>query len=41
MLARGFRGEVYVLDDFRVRALDWVMLGLLGAIAVAAFYYGR
>jgi cobalt/nickel transport system permease protein len=41
MLARGFRGEVYVLDDFRTAALDWIMLFLLAALAGCAFYWGR
>jgi len=41
MLARGFRGEVYMLDDFHTAPLDWMMLSLFAAIAAAAFYYGR
>lgn len=41
MLARGYTGEVYMLDDFHTAALDWLMLAALGAIAAAAFYYGR
>jgi cobalt ECF transporter T component CbiQ len=41
MLARGFRGEVAVLDDFHTAALDWIMLVLLAALAAGAFYYGR
>lgn len=41
MLSRGFRGEVYMLDDFRTAALDWIMLGLFAALAAAAFYWGR
>ena len=41
MLARGFRGEVAMLDDFHTAALDWIMLGLFAALAAAAFYYGR
>jgi cobalt/nickel transport system permease protein len=41
MLARGFRGEVYVLDDFKTAALDWVMLGVFVALASGAFYWGR
>jgi cobalt/nickel transport system permease protein len=41
MLARGFRGELYLLDDFHTVALDWLMLGLFTAAAIAAFYYGR
>jgi cobalt ECF transporter T component CbiQ len=41
MLSRGFRGEVYMLDDFRIAALDWIMLGLFSALAAGAFYWGR
>ena len=41
MLARGFRGEVYMLDDFRTAALDWIMLGLFAALAGGAIYFGR
>ncbi len=41
MLARGFEGEVYLLDDFRTRALDWIMLGFFAALAAAAIYYGK
>jgi cobalt ECF transporter T component CbiQ len=41
MLARGFRGEVAMLDDFHTAALDWIMLGLIAALAGGALYYGR
>ena len=41
MLSRGFRGEVYMLDDFRTAARDWIMLGLFAALAAGAFYWGR
>jgi cobalt ECF transporter T component CbiQ len=41
MLSRGFRGEVYMLDDFRTVALDWIMLCLFAALAAGAFYWGR
>ncbi len=41
MLARGFEGEVYLLDDFRTRALDWIMLSVFAALAAAAIYYGK
>jgi len=41
MLARGFRGEVYMLDDFHTATRDWIMLGLFAALAGGAFYYGR
>ncbi len=41
MLSRGFRGEVYLLDDFRTSALDWIMLVLFVVLACGAFYCGR
>ena len=41
MLARGFRGEVYMLDDFRTAAIDWIMLFVFAALAAGAFFYGR
>jgi cobalt ECF transporter T component CbiQ len=41
MLSRGFRGEVYVLDDFRASTLDWMMLGVFLVLASGALYFGR
>ena len=41
MRSRGFRGEVYVLDEFQTGWFDWVMLALFTAIAVLAFWLGR
>jgi cobalt ECF transporter T component CbiQ len=41
MRSRGFQGEVYVLDEFQTSWLDWVMLTLLSAIALLAFWFGR
>ena len=41
MLSRGFRGEVYVLDDFRISALDWTMLAVLVVLALVGVYLGR
>lgn len=41
MLARGFRGEVYTLDEFQMRPRDWVgLVGLLG-LAALAFWLGQ
>jgi cobalt ECF transporter T component CbiQ len=41
MQSRGFRGEVYTLDDFVMRPRDWAALaGLLG-LAALAFWLGR
>jgi len=41
MLSRGFRGEVYVLDDFQTSTLDWIMLAVFGLLAAGGFYFGR
>ena len=41
MLSRGFRGEVYVLDDFRTSSLDWIMLAVFVVLASGGFYFGR
>jgi cobalt ECF transporter T component CbiQ len=41
MLSRGYRGEVYTLDDFQMRGRDWLALAGLLAIAVLAFFLGR
>lgn len=41
MQARGFRGEVHVLDDFRMRALDWAALSSFAAMAAAVAWAGR
>lgn len=38
MQARGFRGEVYLLDDFRMNHRDWAALaGFAGASAIAVW----
>jgi cobalt ECF transporter T component CbiQ len=41
MQARGFRGEVYVLDDFAMRGRDWLALATFGALTGAAVWAGR
>ncbi|HEY3384392.1 MAG TPA: cobalt ECF transporter T component CbiQ [Vicinamibacterales bacterium] len=41
MQARGFRGEVYLLDEFRMTALDWTALGSLVVTAAVAIWVGR
>jgi cobalt/nickel transport system permease protein len=38
MIARGYRGEVHLLDDFCARASDWIVLA--GFLAVAAVALG-
>jgi cobalt/nickel transport system permease protein len=41
MQSRGFRGEVYVLDDFRMAARDWAALAAFAGLAAAAIWAGR
>ena len=41
MQARGFRGEVYLLEDLRMRWNDWLPLGALTSVALAAVWFGR
>jgi cobalt ECF transporter T component CbiQ len=41
MLSRGFRGEVYVLDDYQTHAIDWIMLAAFVVLASGGFYFGR
>lgn len=41
MQARGFRGEVYVLDEFRMQALDWFALAAFATIATLSVLLGR
>lgn len=41
MQSRGFHGDVYLLDDFRSRPLDWLMVVAVLSIAVAGIWFGR
>lgn len=41
MQARGFRGEVYVLDDFRMTNVDWLALITFGSLTTALIWVGR
>ncbi|MGA2115658.1 MAG: cobalt ECF transporter T component CbiQ [Bryobacteraceae bacterium] len=41
MQARGFRGEVYLLDDFRMTAADWLALAGFAGLSLAAVWVGR
>ncbi len=41
MQARGFRGEVYLLQDLKMAARDWWQLSLFLAISVVALGLGR
>lgn len=40
MLSRGYRGEVYALDEFESRPFDWIMLGVCALVVAAAFWMG-
>lgn len=41
MQARGFRGEVYLLDDLRLRLHDWLLVAGFLTIASMAVWFGR
>ena len=41
MQARGFRGAVYTLDEFRMKRRDWGMLAVFVSVAAAAFWMGN
>ncbi len=41
MQSRGFRGEVYTLDEFEMRPKDWLALVLFLTIAALALWLGR
>jgi energy-coupling factor transporter transmembrane protein EcfT len=41
MQARGFRGEVHLLDDFAMKRLDWLALAGFAALAAAAVWAAR
>jgi len=41
MRARGFRGEVFLLEDFHMRKLDWLALGTFALLAAFSIWAGR
>lgn len=41
MLARGFRGEVHLLEDLKMHPGDWVRLGAFLGVASIALWLGR
>jgi len=41
MQARGFRGDVHLLDDFAMQRLDWLALAGFAALAAAGVWAGR
>lgn len=41
MQARGFRGEVHVLEDFRMERRDWAAVIGFGALTAATIWIGR
>jgi energy-coupling factor transporter transmembrane protein EcfT len=40
MQARGFRGEIYTLDDFQMNPRDWFALMLYVALATIVLWLG-
>ena len=41
MQARGFRGEVYLAEDFSMTRADWMALAAFAAVSAAAMWAGR
>jgi energy-coupling factor transporter transmembrane protein EcfT len=41
MQARGFRGEVRILDDFQMTSRDWLQLAAFAGIALITVWLGR
>ena len=41
MQSRGFRGEVYMLDEFAMRTVDWYWLLFFFTISAAVIWVGR
>jgi cobalt/nickel transport system permease protein len=41
MQSRGFRGDVYTLDEFRMQAGDWAGLCVLFIVVALALWFGR
>ncbi len=41
MLARGFRGEVHILNDFRLTPADWRWCGVFATLVAVAAWMGR
>jgi cobalt/nickel transport system permease protein len=41
MQSRGFRGEVYLLDDFEIQLADWAWLMCFFAVATIVIWMGR
>ena len=41
MQSRGFRGEVYTLDEFQMRPRDWLALAAFATLTGLALWFGR
>ncbi len=41
MQSRGYRGEVYLFDEFATRRRDWLMLAAFAVLVAAGFWFGR
>jgi len=40
MQARGFRGEIYTLDEFQMNPRDWFALTVFGVVTIVALFLG-
>jgi cobalt ECF transporter T component CbiQ len=38
MIARGYRGEVHLMDEFQAKLIDWIALSSVAAIAIFALW---
>jgi cobalt/nickel transport system permease protein len=41
MLARGFRGEVWTIDEFTMRTRDWIALMVFAGLVIITFWLGK
>lgn len=41
MISRGYRGEIYLLDDFRTRPRDWLALSLAFFVTASMLWFQR
>jgi cobalt/nickel transport system permease protein len=41
MTSRGFRGKIYLLQEFAMRTRDWIALAAIAALSAATFMIGR
>jgi energy-coupling factor transporter transmembrane protein EcfT len=41
MTSRGFRGEIHVMDEFRMTSRDWGFVFAIAALACGTWWIGR